>query len=98
MGTLVVREITEGQEPKVYLLDDEDYTLFEFQGWMFGIRKDGSSLAHCERDEILGYYPDVESDEMRQKYPPFHPRWWDPDGLDRRARRDWEEYQRDAKT
>lgn len=93
MGTLVVREIVEGREPEVYILDDEEYTLFEFQAWMFGIRIDGSCMDRTERDEILGYYPDVDVDDMRVVYPAQHPKWWDPDGLDKEARRWW----RDAK-
>lgn len=94
-GTLVVREMRNDGKQEVYILDAATFTLTEFQMWMFGMHSDGVNLSHgSERNEILGYYPNVE--HSQEQYPhsgnplenPHHQMWADPDGLPSRYTED----------
>lgn len=82
---LVVREIHNDGKQQVYLLRANDWTLQEFQMWMFGLMGDGSTLENgSQRNEILGYYPNVDLSGFRADHPLLtseHAMWADPDGL-----------------
>lgn len=83
---LVVREIISDGTQEIYFLRADDWTLHEFQLWLFGlVRVYGTdngvsveTLKHGpQRNEILAYYPNGIPDnwDMRDE------RWADPDGL-----------------
>jgi hypothetical protein len=87
---LVVREIRNDGMQEVYLLNADTFTIASFQMWMFGFNSDGAYMSHgSERNEILGYYPNVnEYEDTASGDNPltnsYHKQWADPDGLPRR--------------
>jgi len=89
-GILVVRELRNDGVQEVYLLRADEFTLREFQMWMFGFNSEGIALRHgSERNEILGYYPTgTDPDDLASGDDPlsnsYHKQWDDPDGLPRR--------------
>ena len=94
-ATLVVREMRNDGKQEVYILDAENWTLKEFQMWLFGLHMDGTNMLYgSERNEILGYYPNVEhaqDQDFEGVNPldnPHHRMWADPDGMPSRYAED----------
>jgi len=89
-GILVVRVLRNDGVQEVYFLRVEQFTLQEFQMWMFGLTSGGDVVRHgSERNEILAYYPHVtELNDLESGDDPlsnsYHKQWDDPDYLPRR--------------
>lgn len=82
-----VREMRNDGTQSVYILDADQWTLHEFQMWLFGFSTSGHPLHDgSQRNEILGYYPNVDMDApgFDTNSPlgdSYHEQWRDPDNL-----------------